>query len=115
MLILLNIHYLLDLKIWHHNNLINIIKKEIYNNIKIIEEKEFIINFFRNPLHNLSNKEISEISLEDNEFSVTTNEDFEINSESSAYESSTTITDDSKEENSENEEQEQENEQQEQE
>ena len=92
-------------------DLINILEQEIDDNIETIEEKEFIINFFRNPLHNLSNDEISEISLEDDEFSITTDEDFEINSESSAYESFTTITDNSEEEDSKNEEQEQENEQ----
>src|SRR5436305_14970400 len=49
--------------------LINILEQEIEDELEAIEEKEFYINFFRNPLHSLSNDEISEISLEDDELS----------------------------------------------
>ncbi|PKY57835.1 hypothetical protein RhiirA4_479209, partial [Rhizophagus irregularis] len=70
-----------------NEDLINLFE-EIDEEIEIIEDKEYNINFFRNPLHNLSNDEISEIFLEDNDELLSSDEEenFEINSESSANE-----------------------------
>jgi hypothetical protein len=98
-----------------NEDLINIFE-ETEDEIELIEEeKEYNVNFFKNPLHVLSNDEISEIFLEQNDELLIFDEEEsdEANSESSAVGSSTTITDDDEENEKDNEETEQEDEQEE--
>src|SRR6266542_2517816 len=90
-----------------NEDLVNIFE-ETEDEIELIEEeKEYNVNFFRNPLHILSNDEISEIFLEqDDELLIFEEENNEVNSENNAIGSSTTITDDEEENNKEDSEEE---------